>query len=163
MYKPKAFIPQLFLGLGFICLLMLSSAGTAPAETGEKGADMSSYQAQLGEYDAIIQTMDKYIEGGRQGSGKVMSEAFHAGANIYAFSHGEVVGGPIQLLYDLVDSKAPAGTIEYSIASIELETDIAMVRLEIPDWNGAHYTDMFTLLKTESGEWKIISKVSHIH
>ena len=39
---------------------------------------------------------------------------------------------------------------------------IATVRLELDDWTGHRFTDMFTLLKS-NGEWKIISKVFHLH
>jgi hypothetical protein len=36
------------------------------------------------------------------------------------------------------------------------------VRLELDNWTGHRFTDMFTLLKVD-GEWKIISKVFHLH
>ena len=35
-------------------------------------------------------------------------------------------------------------------------------RLEIEDWTGHRFTDMFTLLKMD-GQWKIVSKVFHLH
>ncbi len=39
---------------------------------------------------------------------------------------------------------------------------VATIRLELDDWNGSRYTDMFTLLKVD-GEWTIMNKVFHLH
>ncbi len=39
---------------------------------------------------------------------------------------------------------------------------MATVRLELTNLKGADCTDMFTLLKVD-GEWKIMSKVFHLH
>jgi len=35
-------------------------------------------------------------------------------------------------------------------------------RVELDNWTGHKFTDMFTLLKTD-GQWKIISKVFYLH
>lgn len=123
-------------------------------ETGEVSADL------VNKYKEIAQTIDTYIEGGRQGSSRIMQQAFHPGANIYGFVDGQLVGGPIQKLFDLVDSRPPAGEIAYNIAGLEAMQDVAMVRVDIDDWAGAKYCDMFTLVKSD-GQWLITSKVSH--
>lgn len=108
------------------------------------------------EREAILRTIDAYIDGGRAGSGEVMKQAFHEGATIYTAT----AGGPIQLLFDLVDGKPAAKDIPYTVANLEVAEDIAMARVEIDNWGGVRYTDMFTLVKTGDG-WKIVSKVSH--
>lgn len=126
----------------------------AVEETSEVSVDL------VNEYKGIAQAIDTYIDGGRQGSSKIMQQAFHPGANIYGFVNGQLVGGPIQKLYDLVDSRPPAGEIAYNIASLEAMEDVAMVRVDIDDWAGAKYCDMFTLVKSD-GKWQITSKVSH--
>lgn len=112
------------------------------------------------QYEDIAKTIDRYIEGGRQGSGEVMKAAFHPGANIFGFVDGQPVGGPIQMLYDLVDSRPAAKEIPYKITRLEIMEDIAMARVDIDDWNGANYCDMFTLIKINN-TWQITSKVSH--
>ena len=43
------------------------------------------------------------------------------------------------------------------MVSIDIIDTIAAVRLELDDWNGHRYTDLFTLLKA-NGEWKILNK-----
>ncbi|MCZ6822573.1 MAG: nuclear transport factor 2 family protein [Deltaproteobacteria bacterium] len=48
------------------------------------------------------------------------------------------------------------------MASIDLIDTAATVRLELDDWTGHRFTDLFTLLKVD-GEWKIMSKVFHLY
>jgi len=45
---------------------------------------------------------------------------------------------------------------------IDIVETVATVRLELENWNGRRFTDMFTLLKVD-GEWKIMNKVFHLH
>ncbi len=47
-------------------------------------------------------------------------------------------------------------------ASIDLIDTVATVRLELDNWTGSRYTDLFTLLKVD-GAWKIMNKVFHLH
>ena len=109
------------------------------------------------EMSEIVKTVEYYIDGGRKGSGDTMKKAFHPAATIYSKNGG----GPIQLLFDMVEGK-PAKDIPYTISAVDIKEDIAMVRIEIDSWLGNKYTDMFTMIKTD-GEWKIISKVSYTH
>ena len=114
------------------------------------------------EQKAIERTIDLYIEGGRKGDSRVMRQAFHPDAIIYRRNEGRASGGPIQGLYDLVDSKPAAKAIDYTVTVLNLEKDIAIARIDIPDWSGAHFTDMFALVK-DGEDWKIITKLYHIH
>ena len=52
--------------------------------------------------------------------------------------------------------------LDARIASIDLVGSVATVRLELDDWTGDRFTDLFTLLKVD-GEWKIMNKVFHLH
>lgn len=115
-------------------------------------------EPDAGERAAIAKTIDTYIDGGRNGSSEVMRKAFHDGATIYTAT----AGGPIQLLYDLIDGKPPANDIPYSITNLDMTGTIAMARVEIDDWAGTRYSDMFTLVKV-GDDWKIVSKVSYKH
>lgn len=117
----------------------------------------AEHTGDMDERAAIAVVIDTYIDGGRKGSGEVMKAAFVDGANIYSAR----LGGPIQVLYDMVDGH-PAESIVYTIANLDVVEDIAMARVEIDNWAGAKYTDMFTLVKTADG-WRIVSKVSHRH
>jgi putative lumazine-binding protein len=70
--------------------------------------------------------------------------------------------GPIQRLFDWNDQNGPAADLQANIVNIDIAGTIATVRLELDNWTGTNYTDLFTLLKVD-GHWKIMNKVFHIH
>lgn len=118
--------------------------------------------SSLSDYDAIARTVEAYINGGKSGKGDEMKPAFHPGATIYGYVGDDLFGGPIQQLFDWNDQNGPATELQSRITSIDLVGTVATVRLELDNWSGHKFTDMFTLLKTD-GEWKIISKVFYLH
>lgn len=115
-----------------------------------------------GDRQAIEQVIQQYIDGGISGRGADMKPAFHDGATIFGYLGPDFIGSPIQGLFDWVDQNPPATGLQSSIAAIDIAGTVALVRLELDDWGGHRFTDMFTLLKVD-GEWKIISKVFHLH
>jgi hypothetical protein len=118
--------------------------------------------SNFSDYDEITRTVETYVNGGKSGKGAEMKPAFHAGATIYGYVGDDLFGGPIQQLLDWNDQNGPATELQSRITNIDLVGTIATVRLELDNWTGHKFTDMFTLLKTD-GEWKIISKVFYLH
>jgi hypothetical protein len=116
----------------------------------------------VNEYDAIAQTVQHYIDGGTSGRGEQMSAAFHPDATIFGYVGPDLFAGPIQQLFDWNDKNGPAPDLQARLASVDIAGTVATVRLELDNWTGHRFTDMFTLLKIE-GEWKIISKVFYLH
>ncbi len=116
----------------------------------------------VSEYDVIAAVVQHYIDGGRSGKGDDMKPAFHEDATIFGYAGADLFAGPIQQLFDWVDKNGPATGLQARIASIDLIDTVATVRLELDNWIGSRYTDMFTLLKVD-GEWKIMNKVFHLH
>lgn len=116
----------------------------------------------LSEYDAIAKTVQHYIDGGKSGRTDEMKLAFHPDATIFGYAGAELLGGTIQKLFDWVDQNGPATELQGRITSIDLIDTVATVRLELENWSGRRFTDLFTLLKVD-GEWKIINKVFHLH
>ncbi len=114
------------------------------------------------EHDAIAKVVQHYINGAKSGKGDDMKPAFHEDATIFGYAGPDLFAGPIQRLFDLVDKNGPATGLQARIASIDLIDTVATVRLELDNWIGYRYTDMFTLLKVD-GEWKIMNKVFHLH
>ena len=114
------------------------------------------------EYDAIVATIQHYLAGARSGRGADMKPAFHEGATIFGYVGPELFGGPIQALFDWNDQNGPAKEMEARIASVEITGTVATARLEIDNWTGHRFTDLFTLLKVD-GQWKIMNKVFHLH
>ncbi|MEP7272587.1 MAG: nuclear transport factor 2 family protein [Acidobacteriota bacterium] len=114
------------------------------------------------DYDAITRTVEHYLNGARSGRGADMKPAFHEDATIFGYVGGDLFAGPIQQLFDWNDQNGPATGLEGRIASIEVIHSIAVVRMELDNWTGHQFTDLFTLLKV-NGEWKIMNKVFHLH
>ena len=123
---------------------------------------MSDATTNVSEYDVIAKVVQHYIDGGKSGKGDDMKPAFHKDATIFGYAGADLFAGPIQQLFAWVDENDPATGLQARIASIDLVGTVATVRLELDNWNGARYTDLFTLLRVD-GEWKIMNKVFHIH
>ena len=123
---------------------------------------MSNTATNVSENDAIAKTLQPYIDGMKSGKGDDMKPAFHKDATIFGYAGADLFGGPIQQLFDWSDESGPAAELQARVASIDLADTVAIVRLELTNLKGARYTDMFTLLKVD-GEWKIMSKVFHLH
>ena len=123
---------------------------------------MSSATTNVSEYDVIANVVQQYIDGARSGKGEDMRPAFHEDATIFGYVGPDLFAGPIQQLFDWNDENGPATGLQARIASIDLIDTAATVRLELDDWTGLRFTDLFTLLKVD-GQWKITNKVFHLH
>ena len=123
---------------------------------------MSTSPKTVSEYDAIAKSVQRYVDGGKSGRGAEMKDAFHPDATIFGYIGADLFAGPIQKLFDWNDQNGPAKDLQARLASIDITGTIATVRLELDNWTGHRFTDMFTLLQVD-GEWKIISKVFYLH
>jgi len=123
---------------------------------------MSLVATKTTECDAISQVVQQYLDGAKSGSGERMKPAFHKDATIFGYIGPDLFAGPIQQLFDWNDDNGPAVEIQAEIASIDLIDSVATVRLELENWTGNRFTDLFTLLKVD-GQWKIMNKVFHLH
>ena len=123
---------------------------------------MNSSPATVSDYDLIAKAVQPYIDGARSGKGDDMKPAFHKDATIFGYAGADLFGGPIQLLFDWSDGHGPAKEFKARIAHIDLVDTVATVRLELDNWSGSRYTDLFTMLNVD-GQWKIMSKVFHLH
>ena len=123
---------------------------------------MSTTTTNVNEYDAIARTIQHYINGAKTGKGDDMKPAFHKDATIFGYVGPDLFAGPIQQLFAWNDQNGPATGLQARIASIDLIDTVATVRLELANWTGHRFTDLFTLLKVDN-EWKIMNKVFHLH
>lgn len=123
---------------------------------------MSNIASEVADYDAITQTVQHYIDGAKSGKGDQMKPAFHEDATIFGYVGDDLFAGPIQNLYDWNDQNGAATGLEARIVNIDLVGTAAVVRLELDNWTGNRFTDLFTLLKVD-GEWRIMNKVFHLH
>lgn len=122
----------------------------------------------LRDYESIINTIQLYIDGSREGKSELMRPGFHQEATIAGYFGGGLIFEPIQKLYDLIDNNGQAPKIEPQVTSIEILGTIAVVRLEVKHWSGnvlgadSHMSDLFNLVKGEEG-WKITQKMFHLN
>lgn len=145
-------------------IIVVASSSTngwaAPEKSGEQKMAINPIPVQ--EYEAISKVIGLYVEAGIQAKSDIMKPAFHKDAIIYGFGGGQLSGGPIQGLFDFIDSHPKATNLKAEITTIDIVGDIAHVRAESDDWNGARYSDMFLLVK-DGGQWKILTKTFFTH
>ena len=108
---------------------------------------------------AIEEVVGKYIEAGRTADSSIMKPVFHENAQMSGPLEDGAFSGPIQALYDFVDSNGPATELEMRIVSIMISDErAASVVLHADSWHGKNFTDHFHLLRID-GSWKIMSKI----
>ena len=123
---------------------------------------MSNTPTNANDHDVIAKVVRHYIDGAKSGRGEDMKPAFHKDATIFGYVGADLFAGPIQKLFDWNDENGPATGLQARIASIDLIDTVATVRLELDNWTGHRFTDLFTVLKVD-GEWRIMNKVFHLH
>ncbi len=144
---------------GAVALCLFCAIGLLGNTIAAGEPEQKNIAAASADYVAIAKAIEYYFEAGRKGDSAYMKEVFLPDANIYFTREGKIAGGPIQILYDMVEGRPSPTEIIYKIAAVDVAGNIAMVRLEIADWAGNTYTDMFTMI-SENDDWKIASKVS---
>ncbi len=108
---------------------------------------------------AIEEVVGKYIEAGQTADSSIMKPVFHENAQMSGPAEEGAFSGPIQALYDFVDSHGPATDLEMRIVSITISDErAASVVLHADCWHGKNFTDHFQLLRID-GSWKIMSKI----
>ncbi len=106
---------------------------------------MSKTQTEVSEHEAIAKTIQHYIDGAKSGKGDDMKPSFHKDATIFCYAGADLFAGPIQRLFDWNDQNGPATGLQARIASIDFIDTIATVRLELDNWTGNRFTDLFTI------------------
>ena len=123
---------------------------------------MSSAKTDANEYDVIANVFQPYIDGAVAGKGDDMRPAFHKDATIFGYVGSDLFAGPIQQLFEWTDANGPSPELNVQIVHVSRTDTAATARLELDNWVGNRFTDLFTLLKV-GGEWKIMNKVFHLH
>ncbi len=123
---------------------------------------MTNVTSSVSDQDIIAKVVQHYIDGARSGKGDDMKPAFHEDATVFGYVGPDLFAGPIQNLFAWNDDNGPATDLEDQIACIDVVGTVATVRLELENWTGFRFTDLFTLLKVD-GDWKIMNKVFHLH
>lgn len=116
------------------------------------------------EYNAIVEVLNKYNEGGAKADSAIMKPAFSEQATIFGIdSDNKLVGGAIQGLFDTIDSTfKPSPDAKAAIVRIDIVGTAASARIDTNDISGFSFTDFFNLLKVEDN-WTVVSKIYHTH
>lgn len=116
------------------------------------------------DYQAIVEVLNKYIEGCKQAKSSVMKPAFSEQATMFSVDgDGKLTGGPIQGLFDGIDSAfRPSPEAQGAIVKVDIVGTAASARIDANDVSGFCFTDFFHLLKVE-GNWTVASKIFHTH
>lgn len=116
------------------------------------------------EYNAILEVLNKYNEGGIKADSSIMKPAFNEQATIFGVDNdGKLIGGPIQGLFEIIDNHfKPSPKATGVVVRIDIVGTAANARIDTDDISGFRFTDFFNLLKVE-GKWTIVSKIYHTH
>jgi hypothetical protein len=121
--------------------------------------------AYVHEYQAIVEVLNKYIDGCKQAKSSIMKSAFSDKATIFSVgANGKLTGGSIQELFDAIDKPPfhPSPEAQSVIVKVDIVGTAASARIDSNDVSGFSFSDFFQLLKID-GKWKIVSKIFHTH
>lgn len=118
----------------------------------------------IAEYNAIVDVLNKYNQGGKQADSSIMKPAFSEQATIFGVdADTQLIGGPIQTLFEIIDRDfTPSPEAQSVIVNIDIVGTAASARIDTNDISGFCFTDFFNLLKVES-KWIVVSKIYHTH
>ena len=104
-------------------------------------------RANIEEYNAVVAAAEKYIR-----------ELFTEDAVIFGYLNGKLQRGPINQLYEVLDTVPGGPEFKARTHVLLLEETLAVVRVVEDKFAGRiDFTDVLVLLKIE-GEWKCVSK-----
>lgn len=106
----------------------------------------------------IKKALECYVNAGMEGDSKIAARGFAPTATMSWSENGKMQSVPIKALFDYFDEKKRPASCE--VTDCNIAGDIAMVRVE-SEFDGAKFTDMFTLVK-DGNDWKIVSKVYQV-
>jgi len=123
---------------------------------------MGNIQSHKSDRSMIVAVIQRYIDSAKSGKSYDMASAFHKDATVFGYIDDKLFAGPIERFFSWHDKNGAAAELQTDIVSIDLIETIATVRLELNNWTGFIFVDLFTLLKIDN-QWKIMNKVFHIH
>jgi Putative lumazine-binding len=127
-----------------------------PAKTNRK---RSRKMKVLANHTQILDCLRSYVDGAISGKSESIRSVMHADAQIFGYLDGQLLAGPMKILYDYVDGHPGAGSVlRWAVTRVEETNGVGSARVILENWHGHNFTDYFTLLKLD-GRWKIINKV----
>lgn len=116
----------------------------------------------FGEYNAVAEALQPYIQSAKSGDGKKIRTPFYDHAHIVGSIDGEFYNADLDAFEKSVASGGPSPDVEHRIAWIDISGPAAAAKVEFINWRGFRFTDFFILYK-QGGQWRISGKVYDSH
>ncbi|RWN01199.1 MAG: nuclear transport factor 2 family protein [Mesorhizobium sp.] len=115
------------------------------------------------EYEAIVEVLNKYNEGGAKADSSIMRPAFSKHATMFGIENSKLEGGPIEGLFKTIDSAfRPSPGAKAAVVRIDIVGTVANARVDTDNISGFRFTDFFNLVKVD-GQWTVVNKIYHAH
>ncbi len=119
--------------------------------------------ATVSDREAIEGVLDRYMDAARSGlEADFRRDVFREDATICGYVGDDLFSMPIASFYEWNNENGPAKDVTGETVSVDIAGTVATARMEIHNWTGHRFTDMFTLLKSD-GQWRVVSKVFYMH
>ena len=116
-------------------------------------------RSDMSEYEAVERAAQKFVDSVGSGDSKPAKELFYDEAVMFGYLDGKLEHGPIQHLYDNIDTVGADPGYRARIDVLCIEETVAIVRVLEDDWGGRiDFSDFLLLIKMD-GEWKGVAKV----
>lgn len=115
------------------------------------------------DYEEVVATVERYVEGLRIGSVEKLKSAFYKNAVMYGFGTGGLMEGSVDNLYTFVERHGPAKDVVAHVDILDITTTTAVAKVTMEnDVQGGDFTDYHSLMKLD-GQWTVIAKLYHMY
>ena len=116
-------------------------------------------RSDMSEYEAVERAAQKFVKSVGSGDSTPAKELFYDEAVMFGYLDGNLEHGPIQNLYDNIDTVGADPSYRARIDVLCIEETVAIVRVLEDNWGGRiDFSDFLLLIKMD-GEWKGVAKV----
>ena len=116
-------------------------------------------RSDMSEYEAVEKAAMLFVKSVGSGDNAPARELFYDEAVMFGYLDGKLEHGPIQNLYDNIDSVGADPGYRARIDVLCIEETVAIVRVLEDNWGGRiDFSDFLLLIKMD-GEWKGVAKV----
>ena len=115
-------------------------------------------RSSIEEYKAVEEAAKKFTRSVAEGNNAYAKELFTDDAVLFGFLDGKLEHGSIEQFYHNVDTVPGGESFKSRIDVVDIEENLAVVRVLEEGWGGRiNFTDYLLLLKM-GGEWKCVAK-----
>lgn len=116
-------------------------------------------RSDMSEYEAVEKAAMLFVKSVGSGDSTPARELFYDEAVMFGYLDGKLEHGPIQNLYDNIDTVGADPGYRARIDVLCIEETVAIVRVLEDNWGGRiDFSDFLLLIKMD-GEWKGVAKV----